>query len=114
MQIRIAKCGQFHTSVATSFSSLGMTYLLYNELDKAEEYLIRALEIRKKIFGEDHQKTARSYFRLGCYFEQTKRYSQAIENYQNALHIWDVLLMNDYIDKYDAENRLSKLKNRKL
>lgn len=109
LSIRLLKLNENHPSIAQSYSSLGMTYLFFNEFDKAEEYLLRALEIRKKIFGEEHQRTARSYFRLGLCFEQTKRYSQSIENYKSAIHIWNVLLMNDYMDKLEAEKRLCEL-----
>jgi tetratricopeptide (TPR) repeat protein len=109
LSIRLLKLNENHPSIAQSYSSLGMTYLFFNEFDKAEEYLLRALEIRKKIFGEEHQRTARSYFRLGLCFEQTKRYPQSIEHYKSAIHIWNVLLMNDYMDKLEAEKRLCEL-----
>ncbi len=112
LSMRLLKLNENHPSIAQSYSSLGMTYLFFNEFDKAEEYLLRALEIRKKIFGEEHQRTAISYFRLGLCFEQTKRYSQSMENYKSAIHIWNVLLMNDYMDKLEAEKRLCELQKK--
>ena len=112
LSMRLLKLNENHPFIAQSYSSLGMTYLFFNKFNEAEEYLLRALEIRKKIFGEEHQRTARSYFRLGLCFEQTKRYLQSIESYKAAIQIWNVLSMNDYMDKLEAEKRLCELQKR--
>jgi tetratricopeptide (TPR) repeat protein len=47
----------------------------------------KALQIRLKLYGEDHSDTARSYNYIGVTQNEMKDYKLALESYQHALQI---------------------------
>ena len=98
-----------HTSVATSYSSLGMAYFLAGDLKNAEVTLTRALEIRKRIVGEEHWRTAVSYYRMGLLYENVQEYQPAKFNYQKAFEIRARLFGETHADTIDAKSKVDAM-----
>ncbi len=76
---------------ASSLNSLGI--ILWNKGDNqhAFEYITRALKIREKLYGEDHELTAASYNDLGLVYGATDP-KKALSYYEQALHVYDRML----------------------
>lgn len=53
--------GQYPEVQASVRESLGVAYRRRSNFDEAEPHLVRSLEIRRSLFGEDHAETAQSY-----------------------------------------------------
>ena len=49
--------------------------------------MLQALQLRKKLLGNDHPDVATSYFCLGVLYHQQKHYQKAKSLYQPALKI---------------------------
>ncbi|GEM_PF-1421547 len=56
--------------------------------EKALIPLVKALEVNRKVFGENHPTTAFSYYQLGSYYMNKDDYPKAIENFNNALNLY--------------------------
>lgn len=82
-------------NLAIIYSSLGYAYLEYGDVLKAEKYLECALKLRETLYGNEHIKTARSYFRLGCVYDKTSELNVALEYFLKAEEIQRKTLGND-------------------
>jgi signal transduction histidine kinase/CheY-like chemotaxis protein len=71
-------------SVAGIYSNISLAYQNLYMLDKAEEYLIKGLDI----LGPDHEDNRRIYNNLGRLQVMQKRFSEARKNYRRALRNW--------------------------
>jgi tetratricopeptide (TPR) repeat protein len=68
-------------------------------LDKTNvniNYYSEALELMKKLLGEEHARVARYYYLLGQVYENAGNNAQAKQNYQNAL---DIAKMQKFTDE---------------
>ncbi|KAJ7327825.1 hypothetical protein OS493_026104, partial [Desmophyllum pertusum] len=71
----------------TSYNNLGVDHLDLGQYKKAQEYHEKALDILKKIYGEEHDDVAKSYNNLGNDHFGLGQYDQAKECYEKALSI---------------------------
>ena len=62
-------------------------YWMFGHLDEAIDYCKTALEIRCKLYGEEHGNVARSYNNLGMLYQNQSRMDQAEEYLRKALKI---------------------------
>lgn len=72
---------------ATCLNSMGEVHNKKVEYDKAIENYNRALEIRLKIFGEEHPDTATTYNDIGSVYNSKGDYAKAFDNCNRALKI---------------------------
>ncbi|MFN0048687.1 MAG: CHAT domain-containing protein [Cytophagales bacterium] len=69
------------------YNKLGVAQWVYGNTDLALEFQMKALNIRKQIFGEKHIKTAAIYNNIGLSYSRTEP-EKALEYYQKALFIY--------------------------
>ena len=72
---------------ARIFSVSGHVHRNIGEHNQAKEFHTKALMIRKKIFGEEHEAVATSYNNLGSVYDSIGEYNQAKEFHTKALMI---------------------------
>jgi len=75
------------TEKAECYENLGLFYWNAGNNELALEYQNRALDLRKKIFGENHSEVADSYNNIGLIYG-TEDPAQAQRFYRNALNIY--------------------------
>lgn len=97
-QMRLKKKGEYSDEVANSLGDLGCTYQKTGQLGKAEDALIKALRIRKKLLGA-HRETAIVLGNLGNLYSQKNLLPKAITYYKSAL---EMLAMRDLSDHPEA------------
>ena len=74
LDLRIGQVGLNHSYTATVLANLGAYYNRKEELPRAEEYYIRALEIQERTLGGAHLDTYRTYNNLAfLYLDQTNQ-----------------------------------------
>ena len=76
-----------HPFTATLFNSIGKDYFSLGDNRTAMEFIDKALVMRKKHLGENHQETARSYHDLGVCLARDERYEDALLKLNKALEI---------------------------
>ncbi|KIC76579.1 hypothetical protein DB41_FK00010, partial [Neochlamydia sp. TUME1] len=72
---------------ARVLNALGIIYQEQGNLDKAVEYINKALAIELKLFGEKHPLVARDYNNLGTIYQKQGNLSKAVESIHRALAI---------------------------
>ncbi len=58
------------------------------KVDEALQLARSALDLTISIFGNENVETATSYVNLGAIYKENNKYKESIENYQNALAIY--------------------------
>jgi CHAT domain-containing protein/lipopolysaccharide biosynthesis regulator YciM len=79
---------------ARALSFLGLVYSTSGKHNQALDHQLRAIAIRKNIFGEIHVDVAASYNDLGFAFSLVNA-DQALNNYEQALSIYTQLYTSD-------------------
>ena len=69
---------------------------MLSDYTSATESHMRALNIRQKVFGKDHESTAPSYANLGITQYMLRDYTSATESHKGALNIRQKVLGEDY------------------
>jgi len=82
---------------ASIYYNLALLYLEIGDDSRAMNSIKKALKIRKKVLGDDHQDTAKDYDTLGKIYQNMKNYSKAEEYYQKALEIRKKVFGNQHI-----------------
>ena len=71
--------------------------------DKAEEFFEKSLEIKKKVFGEEHPGTATSYLNFGVFLKNVKKQNnEGIKLISKAYEIRKKTLGENHSDTKDA------------
>lgn len=73
---------------AISLNNLGLVYWNTGNYNQAKEYVLQALSLRNKLYGDNHEKIAASYNDLGLVSANN---DEALENYEKALAIYEGL-----------------------
>jgi len=79
-------------------SSLGRTYSSLGDYAQMLEHHKRALELRKKLFGEDDPNTAAAYNNVAIALKKLSRYDEALVAYEKAQQIKVKILGADHPD----------------
>ena len=77
---------------AENLHNMALLYVDLRRYAEAEEYDLRALEIRESIFGHLHPEVALSLHSLGRVYTFQKRYPEADQRFKEALRIFEVTL----------------------
>lgn len=72
---------------ATALSVCGEALSLQCQYESAKEHYEKALEIRRKVYGEQHGDTATSYNNLGTVYSDLGQHSLAKQQHEKALEI---------------------------
>ena len=98
---------QEETACFLDLASAG--YWKFGHLDEAIDYIKTALEIRCKLYGEEHGNVARSYNNLGMLYQNQSRMDQAEEYLRKALKIRLKLCGEEHGDVARSYNNLGML-----
>ena len=90
-------------------STGGQVYHRIGKYSQAEGFHIKALMIRKNIFGEDHTDVALSYNNLASVYCTLGKYNQAKELHEKALVIWKKINGEDHVDVARSYNNLASV-----
>ena len=95
--------------LAEGLSSIGRAYLLEGNYNSAINPLQKSLEIRKKLFREEHPDIATSLNDLALLYNSQGRYSKAEPLYLEALELQKKLLGEEHPDVATSLNNLAGL-----
>ncbi|MEQ8475918.1 CHAT domain-containing protein [Fulvivirga sp.] len=76
---------------ASALNNLGIVFWNGGHAEKAKEYILEALEIRKSVFGENHELTAASYNDLGLVISNID-IDKSLTYYESAHKIYQQVL----------------------
>ncbi len=77
----------YKASLLTSLA--GVLYVELNQFEKANEYLLEALQIQQKMYGEVHRKTREVYSFMGMFCLYQKQYEKSIQYFQKSIEVAD-------------------------
>ena len=75
---------------------------MFGDYTSATESHKRALNIRQKVLGQDHENIADGYFNLGVAQYMLKDYASATESHKRALNIRQKVLGEDHENTADS------------
>ena len=73
--------------LARTLNEIGVLSYLQNNVDVAESFFKRALDIRERVLGAEHPDVAQSLNNLAALFNDRKMYEEAEPLYERALSI---------------------------
>jgi nephrocystin-3 len=73
--------------LARTLNEIGVLSYLQNNVDVAESFFKRSLDIRERVLGPEHPDVAQSLNNLAALFNDRKMYEQAEPLYERALNI---------------------------
>ncbi len=88
--------------IVIEYNNIGRMYKMLGEYDKAIEYLEKSLDIRKQIYGEKHEATAKAYNVLGSLYQEISKdqndeyFNKSYEYYNKSLNIRKKILQNNH------------------
>lgn len=98
LMIRQEKLPPNHELIAAIYNDLGLVYIAL-DTDKSIEYYEKALEIYRKLHGDDDPKIAIANTNLGIVYAKEKLYGDAINYYETALKIWEKIYPKPHANK---------------
>ena len=87
--------------MATSLNNLAALYKNQGRYSEAEPLYQQALELYKRLLGEEHPYVASSLHNLAALYDNQGRYSEAEPLYQQALELTKRLLGEEHPDMAD-------------
>jgi hypothetical protein len=79
--------GKGHSNTATALNNLGFVSIMKRDFDKAESYLLMALEVSEKAHGKDSKECAVVYMNLAKLYVAKAREIHKLENvFHEQLH----------------------------
>jgi len=95
--------------IATFLAYLGNFYRSLLEYEKTEEVLLKALKIRKRIFGENHILTATTYSNIGILYRLMGKYEQSLVFQKKSLKIRESILGEEHLETAQSYNNIALL-----
>jgi len=87
--------------IAEIYRLYGMTYSMVQEWDSAEKALYKGIEICDEY--ENHLTAAEIYYELGTIKRKQKENEEALEHLNKAIEIYEILEINNEVEKIKAE-----------
>lgn len=79
--------GEDHPRLKGNYTNLGICYTMTDQRDKAEGYFLKANDIVKKMYGENHPAMASALWNLGHFYITGEDFKKALDCYQQELSI---------------------------
>ena len=83
--------GKKDGDVATAYDHIGLIYKKRGDYKKALEHHIKALEMYKSAYGENHYDIAAAYHNMGSVYHHQAEYKNAIDCYFKCLEIYEAI-----------------------
>jgi len=90
-------------------TSLGLTYLDLYTPDDAGPHLLKAMETRRRILGDDHRDTLQSMFNFGKFLGHVPRFKEAEVHLRETLDAQRRVLGPDHVDTLQTQVLLAKV-----
>ncbi|CAF1485319.1 unnamed protein product, partial [Rotaria sordida] len=100
-----------HSSLAASYSNIGLVYEHMGEYSKALLLYERSLEIRKIALPPNHPDLAVSYQGIGSAYRHMDEYSEALSSYERSLEIRKIALPPNHPTLADSYNNIGNVYN---
>ncbi|MCL1473437.1 tetratricopeptide repeat protein, partial [Argonema antarcticum] len=97
------------TDLSDSLNNLAYLYESQGRYSEAEPLYLQALELRKRLLGDEHPDVAASLNNLAYLYESQGRYSEAEPLYLQALELRKRLLGDEHPDVASSLNNLANL-----
>jgi tetratricopeptide (TPR) repeat protein len=81
---------------ANSVNNLAELYRLQERFAQAQPLYTQALNLRRRLFGNEHPDVAQSLNNLGAFYLVIGNYSEAKNNFEAALNIWEKLVGSEH------------------
>ena len=91
-------CGPDHPMTASAYKDIGEVYMNLSDIPAALNYETKALNIRKKVFGEKNAETAGALNDTGLVYYYQEDYDKALELFSKAKAIREELLGDSHPD----------------
>ncbi len=98
--------GEEHPDYAASLHNVGLLYYELGDNRNAVEYLIKALEVKQKIYGEYHPDYAMSLSSIANIFIDMKEYQDALEYHKQAMKVRKKILGEEHPDYIFSLNNI--------
>ena len=98
---------------AATLNNLAYLYYSQGRYEQAEPLLVQALELRKRLLGEDHPDVAASLNNLALLYRSQGRYDQAEPLFLQALEILERVLGDDHPNTKACRKNLAILRQKK-
>ena len=109
LEIRQARLGPEHLSVAASLSELGSIAFNTGRYQEAEQHFVDALRIREKLLGKDHPSNADYLHNLAVLYTDSSRAGEAEKLYLKALAIREAAVGPDHPSVARSLSNMSNL-----
>lgn len=94
-------------NLASSYDNVGYAYGALGDHGKAQEYQLKALEIRERVLPTDHPDLATSYNNMGNTYDDLGDHEKALEYQLKALAIQKRVLPSDHPDLASGYNNVA-------
>jgi len=82
--------GKKHHYIADSLNNLASVYEFQGQYEKAERFLLNAIEIYENIFGNNYPNLATSLNNIGLLYAKLNRYEEAEKSLNRAITIYEI------------------------
>jgi len=76
------------TLLASIYGNIGQCYVNDNRLPDAVEYCYKSLKLYEKFYGEEHPKTAQSYYVMGDLMYKLRQFAESVKFLYIFIDIW--------------------------
>ncbi len=98
VEMQEAALGVDHPALAQGYNNLGAAYMSVGDLERADEYLQRAMRSFAEALGERHPQVARVLSNLGSLAIDRGAPTAALSHHQRALELLESALGPDHLD----------------
>jgi serine/threonine-protein kinase len=98
-----------HTELAGALHGLGTLLMLKGELAEAEPYILDALGMRRRLFGQEHPQVAESLANLGMLYQDQGRYEESEVMLKESLSMSQALFPIEHTTIANGMNQLGWL-----
>ncbi|MEN8905824.1 MAG: tetratricopeptide repeat protein [Clostridiales bacterium] len=93
------------------FNTLAAIHKVLNNLEEAELYFLKTLDIRERELGRENTSTGIIYYNLAILYKDQKRYDESLEYFEKALNVYEKKLGKEHLDTATVYENLAILKS---
>jgi tetratricopeptide (TPR) repeat protein len=106
--LQMSKRSGYDTLVAKSLLSIGWAYMHKREFDKALDFMLKSLEMRKKVIHSNHKDIAESLYYIGEVYCRMGKHKLALDWFNKALDIREKIYPIGHKKIEDTKNKIEQ------